>query len=415
LSLLGGVIDAGVSRDLSIDEEICVRSANVVALSLVVVSVVGIPCWYLLARFPVAAMIQLLFGIAYILVIYLNARGRRLVGRVVLVLTYALNYAFNYAVIGPDAGGRDWIIVMLLGPVVFFTSRERVAVAGGYVAIVLGIVLGEVLVGTQGALAPMPEVQENISRIVVAVMVSAVLVLGFYQFKHATVMARERLAQSQMRIAQLLASVFPTAIAARLQESSELIAESHGEATILFADMTGFSALSKRLSPIHLVEMLNNLFSRLDRCAADHGIERIKTIGDCYMAATGILPTKSEGASADRMAEFALAALMIVREVAATMNLPIDIRIGVATGPVIAGVIGRDKPAFDVWGDTVNLASRMESHGAAGHIQVSETTYWRLRDRFDFEPRGEIALKGMPPSQTYLLLGRKGHERAAMA
>jgi class 3 adenylate cyclase len=134
--------------------------------------------------------------------------------------------------------------------------------------------------------------------------------------------------------------------------------------------------LTRRLSPAHLVEVLNHMFSRFDEAAARHGIEKIKTIGDCYMAATGVIGDRAGPAQIDSMAEFALEMIEVVDAVRRELSLPLGVRVGISTGAVVSGVIGTKRVNFDVWGDTVNLAIQMESTGAVGRIQVSEATYW---------------------------------------
>lgn len=171
---------------------------------------------------------------------------------------------------------------------------------------------------------------------------------------------------------------------------------------MLFADLTGFSVLTRRLSPTHLVEVLNRMFSRFDEAACRHGIEKIKTIGDCYMAATGVLDEAAGFSGTDAMAEFAIEMLAIVESVAHELGLTLGVRIGISTGAVVSGVIGTRRVNFDVWGDTVNLASQMESTGIVGRIQVSETTYWRLHGHYPFEARGEVVVKSGQRVATYL-------------
>jgi len=159
------------------------------------------------------------------------------------------------------------------------------------------------------------------------------------------------------------------------------------------------------------VAVLDGLFTRWDALASRHGVEKIKTIGDAYMVAGGIPVPRQDHAEA--IAEMALAMLPEVRRCAAETGLPLEARIGIATGPVVAGVIGRAKFTYDLWGDTVNTASRMESHALPGTIQVTERTYERLRDRYELRARGTIDIKGKGPTTTYVLVGRRRREPRA--
>ncbi len=175
--------------------------------------------------------------------------------------------------------------------------------------------------------------------------------------------------------------------------------------TILFADIVKFTELSSQVSPEELVSLLNEIFSAFDRLTERYGLEKIKTIGDAYMVAGGIPNTRPDHAEA--VANMALDMRLEIAEFNKRNNCNCNIRIGINTGPVVAGVIGTKKFIYDLWGDTVNVASRMESHGMPGAIQVTADTYEMLRDRFEFEPRGKITIKGKGEMMTYLLIGRK--------
>jgi class 3 adenylate cyclase len=218
-------------------------------------------------------------------------------------------------------------------------------------------------------------------------------------------MTRRALDAEKKRVDDLLLSIFPAEVAKRLESGEKIIAESHGEGTALFADLVGFTTLARRLSPAHVVEVLNDIFSMMDRLSEKHGIEKIKTIGDAYMAATGV--TKRVGNSAEPMAEFALDLLKEIDRYAKAHNYPVAVRVGLSTGRIVSGVIGSKKPSFDLWGDTINLASRMESHSETGCIQVNETAFWRLQEKYQLEKRGTVNVKGIGEIDTYFLRGRK--------
>ena len=203
----------------------------------------------------------------------------------------------------------------------------------------------------------------------------------------------------------LLLNVLPKSIVARLQLGESVIADHVGDATILFADLVNFTTLSTRLSAVRLVNVLNHLFTDFDRLAMQYGLEKIKTIGDCYMVAGGLLETRSDHVAA--VADMGLAILECVRQANLPLEEDLKIRIGMHAGPVIAGVIGTHKFIYDIWGDTVNTASRIESHGVADAVNVTPEIYRRLQDRFSFDYGGVIDLKGKGPSEVYFLRGRR--------
>jgi adenylate cyclase len=219
----------------------------------------------------------------------------------------------------------------------------------------------------------------------------------------------KKLRSEQERSEQLLLNILPRPIAERLKEGQRTIADVFPDVTVLFADLVGFTRMSEQLPPAELVAMLNKIFSMFDQLAEKHGLEKIKTIGDEYMAASGLPMPRPDHAEA--MAEMALDMLAVIERFNARRNRGVRIRIGMNCGPVTAGIIGTKKFAYDLWGDTVNIASRMESHGIANAIQVTEATYKRLRHKYAFQRRGIIHVKGKGALCTYFLVGRRPNKQ----
>jgi adenylate cyclase len=204
---------------------------------------------------------------------------------------------------------------------------------------------------------------------------------------------------------QLLFNMLPPAIAERLKARTEVIADSFPEATILFAGLHDFSRLTEGLGAPETVKLLNEIYSSFDALTQQFGLEKIKTLGDAYMVAGGVPVPRADHAEA--IAEAALALQQEITRHKAPGGDPFSVRIGINTGAVVAGVIGKTKFSYDVWGETVNSAWHMETYGAPGHIQVNETTYAKLRDKYIFEPRGEFYGKDQGELRTYFLKGRK--------
>jgi class 3 adenylate cyclase len=200
---------------------------------------------------------------------------------------------------------------------------------------------------------------------------------------------------------ELLLNVLPAPIANRLRGGEQSIADGFAEVSVAFGDLVGFTALSSEMPPQSVVALLNGLFTRFDQAAQELGIEKIKTVGDAYMAVCGLPHPVAD--HADRMVRMAIRMVHICREHALENRVPFRMRIGINSGPVVAGVIGRSKYIYDLWGDTVNLASRMESAGVADSIQVTRPVYEQLKDRYAFEPRGELEIKGKGPVEAWLL------------
>jgi class 3 adenylate cyclase len=212
------------------------------------------------------------------------------------------------------------------------------------------------------------------------------------------------LEQERQRSESLLLNILPQSIVNRMRKGEMVIADRVTEATVLFCDLVGFTALTQQLPADRTIDFLSRIFSAFDRLAVEHGVEKIKTIGDAYMAAAGIPEPQSDHVM--RIAALAPRMLEAVDSIAGTTGLRLQARIGIHTGPIMAGVIGTHKFVYDVWGDTVNTASRMESHSLPGRIQVSGATCAALGDSFRLEPRGAMDIKGKGMMETFFLIQR---------
>jgi adenylate cyclase len=220
-----------------------------------------------------------------------------------------------------------------------------------------------------------------------------------------------QLKAEQEKSERLLLNILPAPIAARLKHDQGIIAEQFDDVTVLFADIVDFTTLAARITPTELVGMLNQIFSLFDQLAEQHGLEKIKTIGDAYMVVGGLPAACADHAEA--VADMALDMRRAIACFNAEQGELFTIRIGISSGSAVAGVIGTTKFAYDLWGDTVNTASRMESHGLPGHIQVSAATYKRLRKTYRFTARGRIDVKGKGAMRTYLLERKKAPRRSS--
>lgn len=222
---------------------------------------------------------------------------------------------------------------------------------------------------------------------------SMVLLISLYLFR--------QLERAQLQADTLLYNILPHPIAAQLKQNPATIAEDYGDVTVLFADIVDFTRMSAASPPCDVVELLNVIFSDFDELAEGYGLEKIKTIGDAYMLVGGLRGSGDD--HTEKVVNFACDLLNAVKAHRAPNGEPIRLRIGIHHGPLVAGVIGRRKFIYDMWGDTVNTASRMESYGLADVIQVTEAVKERLDGRYTFEPRGPIAVKGKGEMMTYLL------------
>ncbi len=346
----------------------------------------------------VSAAIPLAYQVASILGLIALARTYRYkwFRHSQLWLTLVLPFALQWSLGGFRNSSTVclWAFTSPLGALLFLGTRQAapwlVAFAG--------------LVAASGAIDPAlaagaPHIPDGVVITFFVLNVVGVTTVAYVLLRHFE-QARDR---EHARSERLLRNVLPASVAVRLKRDDRVIADAHEDVTVLFADIADFTPLSERLPPDELVAVLDRVFAAWDQLAARHRLEKIKTIGDAYMVAAGIPQPHEQPTEA--IADMALAMRPALARVAADTGLPLEVRIGIDTGPVIAGVIGRAKFIYDLWGDTVNTASRMQSLAPRGAIQVTPRTFDRLRAGYDLEPRGFIEIKGKGPLETHLLIG----------
>jgi class 3 adenylate cyclase len=391
------------SEELRVRKTVLVLSSTLMAsLSFVwVATYAALGLW-------VCAAIPFAYQVASAASIYTFARTRRylLFRRSQLWMSLLLPFALQWSLGGFRTASAValWAVTAPLGALLFVGARQAVPWFAAFVGLVAVSAAMDPALSARAPDIPGGVVIALFALNVVGVATTAFALLQYF------VRARERalaaLKLEQAKSERLLLNVLPQPVAARLKEQEGVIADVYPDVTVLFEDIVGFTPLAERLSASTLVALLDRVFTRWDRLAADHGVEKIKTIGDAYMIAGGIpLPREDH---AEAIAEMALAMGPEFARLASETRHALHLRIGIDTGPVVAGVIGRTKFIYDLWGDTVNTASRMESYAPPGTIQVTERTFERLRAHYEFRPRETIDVKGKGPMRPYLLLGRRG-------
>ena len=314
-----------------------------------------------------------------------------------VLLTYLL---------GADSGMHLFIVMLTVnGMLLLGRSRLSYIVLAGAGTIAVVVACEWLFV----APSPLVRVDEGFLRAIFASVIFSMVVqlaLCMRTLMRVAAEAEDALAAEHARSEALLHNLLPDRIAARLKDRpGEVIADGLPAVTLLFADIVDFTPRSARMAPEALVSWLNRIFSAFDVLTAERGLEKIKTIGDAYMVAAG-LPLARED-HAEVIADMALAMQETVARLSAELGEPVELRIGIHSGPAIAGVIGTAKVFYDVWGDTVNTASRMESHGEPGRIQVTDATRVLLAEHFAFAPRGRLQIKGVGLVETFWLTGRR--------
>ena len=369
------------------------RRIGVVVGYVTIVAPLGAP--FLANWHPLAFLLAASLSAWSVVNLVVLARTHRFERYVAALLTAGVVFTLVMGVLigGLSAGaGVIWTFLTPIYAILALGPRKAIPWFAVFVGAVLLTVLTDPIV--RDAVQPPPYAVELVSF---GQNIILPLSLTFGLFYYTDV--RRRAAEE--RSEELLTNAIPATIAARLKHGEARIAEAYPETTILFSDIAGFTPWASATPPDRVVELLDDLFSRFDVVAATCGMEKIKTIGDAYMAVSGAPdPEPRHAEVAITMARSMLAAVADWR---AAHGIGLEIRIGMASGPSVAGVIGQRRLLFDLWGDTVNTASRMESSGIPGRIQVAAGTWERLRDRHRFEPR-EVEVKGLGALRTYLLL-----------
>ena len=307
-----------------------------------------------------------------------------------------------------SSGVIAWALVAPIGALLFYGRDSARNWFLAYVVVIASAAIADPFIRPDTEPIPSPVRLVFFALTITAVSATCFFLLHYFvrerdQARAALDRQHKQLIYEQERSERLLLNILPGPIAERLKAGEPIIADAFDEVTVAFADLVGFTPLAAQMRPDDLVRLLNDAFSSFDDLADRYAVEKIKTIGDAYMIAAGIPIPRPDHRVA--VAEMALAMRDKIGELATQTSLNLDIRIGVDSGPVVAGVIGRRKFAYDLWGDIVNTASRMESHGIPGGIQFTERARRGLDDLFEFESRGEIEVKGKGLVHTWLLVG----------
>jgi class 3 adenylate cyclase len=331
-------------------------------------------------------------------------RWNEVLGPIYLCIVVATDFLVIGMLSGSSAGSQ-YNLLAAPAVVLVFGSRRLTMSLLMALLLFLTFVAIDVAAPVQGQNAPMDAEFAERNKIISITTAAAILFGAIAYALKLAESAEAALSQEYQRSEGLLQNLMPNSIAARLKQNpDQIIADHFDDVTILFADIVDFTPRAMRLPPAHVVGFLNRVFSEFDRLAEKHNLEKIKTIGDAYMVAGG-MPDRSSGHCA-AVAEMALDMLDQVKQLGSELGDDLRLRIGIHTGPAIAGVIGTRKLFYDVWGDTVNTASRMESHGSSGRIQVTENARSVLGSAYKFEYRGVVEVKGKGPMTLYYLKGR---------
>ncbi len=376
------------------------KSALVSSSVAITVLATAWTCIYLALDRPVSALIPFTYQVCTVIGLawFSRRRDMRTFGLLQVILMLVLPFLLQWSLGGfvDSSAVMVWAFAAPMGAMVFLGARAAWLTFAAFAS--LTVLSGLLDTSLAASAEPLPGAVQQAFFVLDILGVAFVTFLVLISFVRA--LDRER-----DRSDQLLRNMLPVPIAERLKSGERPIADRMDGVTVMFADIVGFTMVAQRLTPARLVQLLDRVFGACDALADKHGLEKIKTIGDCYMAAAGApLPTPDH---AQRAAEMALALGPAIDAAIADMDCPIQMRIGLHSGEVVAGVIGQRKFAWDLWGPAVNLASRLESQGEPGGIQVSRATHDLLARDYRLESRGPIDIKGLGRTETWLLRDRR--------
>ncbi len=402
VSLIEQLVDEpGDSLELQMQKRVLVAVSALVAFIAILWGAL-----YLVFDEPVAAIMPLLYSgaVAWNLVAYAVTRRYRWFRFVQLFLILVLPFLLQLALGGFVSASAViiWSLLAPLGALAMSGRRQAILWFGAYVGLVVAAEL----------IQPSLQIDNNLPDSIIAAFFvmnilapTGVAFFALHYFVGQKDEAFEMLGVEREKSERLLLNVLPKEIAELLKEDDQTIATLFPDISVLFADVVGFTPLSQGLSPEQLVDLLNEIFSFFDSLVDKYGLEKIRTIGDAYMVASGVPVPRDDHAHA--LARMALEMNEYRSTNHSSITQPLVFRLGLSSGPAVAGVIGKAKFQYDVWGDTVNTASRMESHGVPGRIHLSPSTYGLIKDEFVCEPRGVVEVKGKGPMETWFLVGAR--------
>lgn len=366
---------------------------------------VGYVAIFAAGQFLLPTLISIAAVLIYMNVIRLNGKRRYKLATVMLLLNGNFQISSIAFLIGRDSGTHIFLFAAILSPFLYY-SIEKIKVPlffSGlstflYILLEISFYLHE----------PIIKLEPNISKAIYITTylccMLAVVTFAVYMYEE-NIRSENRLEVERERSEKLLLNILPETIAARLKDGETPIADSYQNVSVLFSDIVGFTAIASKLSAQEAFGLLSEIFNYFDSVIEKLGVEKVRTVGDGYYVASGVPQARKDHAQA--LASVALGMMEFKKCSSSPLVQNMELRIGISSGPLIAGVIGNSKFQFDLWGDTVNTASRMESQGKAGRIQISEATYELIKDDFDCESRGVIPVKGKNEMSTWFLVGHK--------
>ena len=397
------IINIGITPDLHEKDAKYIRLTN--ALVVIVAAWLFSTIPSLMPLYPSSRFLilnSILFPILWPFSLYLNYKHYYIAAKLYFSYASLICISLNALQVGREADNHLFLLLLSIFAFYSYPPKQMKYITLVSLSSLFCFIGIEVYLTSHHPILDAPPSFFQVARLISLVALCIlVYVLTLYNYKTLHT-AQDLLEIEHQKSETLLLNILPPVIADRLKASSAVIADRTNEATILFADVVGFTVLSQTMEPEKLVALLNDLFTEFDSITKAYNLEKIKTIGDAYMVAGGIPEARRDHCEA--VALCALEMQSIMRKGISKDLQDFKVRIGIHTGPVVAGVIGKSKFIYDLWGDSVNTASRMESHGVEDKIHVSKEVYLKLKDKFEFEDKREIQVKGKGLMETYFLV-----------
>ena len=385
LGLRRFLVDLGLDSGSDIEERVSIRTVNVCLFAVILIGF----SWVVVSLFsPDLLMLTLLNGALFLLALLalaFQSSGYTSLARWILLLIAGVYFPTIMVVLGKYRGVEYFFCLIIIIPVLIFSSRELVQRYLTIIAFVGIFALGVFLQSVVTPMALSPDIFTfGYYANVILLTLCIFMTINFYN--NFSIDSFHDLEVEKAKTDELVRNILPDYVANKIRENGATIASSHSEAAVLFSTIDGFHNLYKRVSAIQLVEFLSGIFDEFDELVRFHGIEKVNTLGTNYVVATGIAGTTIANHTA--IAAFALDAMRVVKQASERLNHGFSYRAGVSTGNVVSGVIGHEKPSFDIWGETVELANSMRYTAIGNSIVVNEAAYWRLKDEFEFAVTG---------------------------
>jgi guanylate cyclase len=382
-----------------------IRMTNIIALLVILVAMCRLLrvslFWHSNSRYEILLVVgSMLF---MLLVPLINAQKAYQTAKVLLILSYSLIIVCSCLLWPINLNIQYYLLLAALICPFFFKPGEVKLMILMLVLLNLGFISLEIWFTLVSPLVASSLALQKFKLVSTLLFMLSCLLCSLYLWRNVN-HSWQKLDAERLRSEQLLLNILPSSIAARLKQSPNLIADYFPQASILFADIQDFTALCRTMTPKQVIQLLNRIFSTFDQLIDKHGLEKIKTSGDGYMAAAGL--PKANSTHATQCCYCALEMQQAFKTISGQYHLHTGLRIGIGGGEVIAGIIGQNKVSYDIWGEAVNLASRMESQGQSNKIQTTQTIYELSKQSFEFSKRGGIVVKGIGKVQTYWLLGK---------